>query len=178
MTDEELYAAVKAGDLRAFDELYARHEVPLFSFLLSTLKSRADAEDVFQEAFMRTLQSREVRFDRGATFKTWLFRVARNVMLNRVRGDQRRDRALEAAPEADTPAAPDDKLQQHRMLQALDTAIRRLPPPLAEVYRLRTTGFSYEEMAHVLDLPLGTLKSRMNRMVSVLREELHPWIAT
>jgi RNA polymerase sigma-70 factor (ECF subfamily) len=177
MTDEELYAAVKAGDLRAFDELYARHEVPLFSFLLSSLKSRADAEDVFQEAFMSTLRSREVRFDRGATFRTWLFRVARNAMLNRIRSEQRRDRALEAAPGTDSPTAPDDRVHQQRMLQALDAAIQRLPPPLAEVYQLRTTGFSYEEMAHVLDLPLGTLKSRMNRMVSVLREDLHPWIA-
>ena len=59
----------------------------------------------------------------------------------------------------------------------LEGAIARLPPALSEVFHLRTSGLSYEEIADVLEIPLGTLKSRMNQMVTQLREELRPWTA-
>jgi len=82
------------------------------------------------------------------------------------------------APVVDeAPPAADERANQGEMLRALDGAVARLPSSLSEVYHLRSSGLSYEEIAVVLGIPLGTLKSRMNTMVNVLREELKPWTA-
>ena len=173
--DERLYARVKGGDIRAFDELYSRHAARLFSFLRAHLPSAADAEEVLHEAMLRTLESDEVVFDR-ATYRTWLYRIARNAALNRLRSQSRGDRAaLKIVPEA-VPLA-DEQLADAEMMHALDVAVERLPAPLADVYRLRSSGLSYEEMADVLGIPLGTLKSRMHQLVHALRQDLAPWTA-
>jgi RNA polymerase sigma-70 factor, ECF subfamily len=174
--DEDLYSRVKRGDMAAFDELYARHAPRLFGFLRAQLPSPADAEEVMHEAMMRAFESDEVTFDR-ACFRTWLYRIARNAALNRIRSIGRRARALEAVPH--TPPSPpaDEQLAHAEMMRALDVAVARLPVPLADVYHLRSSGLSYEEMADVLEIPLGTLKSRMHQMVGALRQELQPWTA-
>jgi RNA polymerase sigma-70 factor (ECF subfamily) len=174
--DETLYGRVKEGDLGAFDELYARHAPRLFGFLRAQLPSPADAEEVMHEAMMRAFDGDEVVFDR-ACFRTWLYRIARNAALNRIRSIGRRARALEGIPVEPSPPAADEQLAHAEMMRALDVAVARLPVPLADVYHLRSSGLSYEEMAEVLEIPLGTLKSRMHQMVGALRQELQPWTA-
>jgi RNA polymerase sigma-70 factor (ECF subfamily) len=176
-SDETLYARVKQGEIRAFDELYGRYATRLFGFLRAQVSSRADAEDVFHEAFLATLESDEVHFDRSS-FRTWLYKIARNAVLNRVRSEGRGDRAKLKLHVVDDPPAPvDERVAHGEMLRALDGAVARLPATLSDLYHLRTSGLSYEEMAAVLDIPLGTLKSRMNQMVNTLRDELKPWTA-
>jgi len=177
-SDEALYARVKRGDMVAFDDLYARYAPRLFGFLRPQLATRADAEDVFHESLLATLESDEVAFDRGS-FRTWLYRIARNLVLNRARSQNRGTIAMaKLAPVVDeAPPAADERANQGEMLRALDGAVARLPSSLSEVYHLRSSGLSYEEIAVVLGIPLGTLKSRMNTMVNVLREELKPWTA-
>ncbi len=179
-SDEALYHRVKQGDMRAFDELYARYETRLFGFLHAQLRSRADAEDVFHETFLNALKSPAVSFDRGG-FRTWLYRVARNLSLNRIRSAKRGARAAVVLAAPDTSeggrddARADDSLAERELEHALDAAVARLPHALSEVFHLRRSGLSYDEMAAVLEIPLGTLKSRMNQMVTVLREDLRPW---
>jgi RNA polymerase sigma factor (sigma-70 family) len=176
-SDEALYSRVKRGDMQAFDELYARYASRLFGFLRPQLPTRADAEDVFHESLLATLESAEVAFDRGS-FRTWLYRIARNRVLNRLRTQGRGQTALaRLAPLEEPPAGPDARLAREELLRALDGAVARLPSPLSEVYHLRSSGLSYDEMAMVLGIPLGTLKSRMNQMVTLLRQELKPWTA-
>src|SRR5579859_4424907 len=131
-SDEALYARVKQGDLAAFDELYARYETRLFGFLMSQLANRADAEEVFHEAFMNALKSREVRFDRGG-FRTWLYRVARNAALNRQRSQRRGQHALAQLPPSDPTPPADKALAEHELLEALDRAVAQLPETLSEV---------------------------------------------
>ena len=174
--DEVLYSRIRAGDIRAFDTLYARYAGPLFGFLHAHLQNRADAEDVFHESFLRTLDSREITLDSGA-FRAWLYRVARNAALNRLRSQKRGTRALSRIPEAVAPPPVDVRIAEHQMLHALDGAVARLPPNLSDVYHLRSSGLTYEEIASVLEIPLGTLKSRMNQLVVHLREELGTWSA-
>jgi RNA polymerase sigma-70 factor (ECF subfamily) len=175
-SDEELYQRTRAGDMGAFDRLYERYEAPLFGFLLSFVQSREDAEELFHEAFMAVLRAKVTGFGTGG-FRAWLYRVARNAALNRIRGARRRARALTSLDEQVEVARPDRGLDERQRQRALETAVARLPRGLSEVYRLRASGLSYEEMASVLEIPLGTLKSRMHEMVLRLREELGPWTA-
>src|SRR5580658_1569379 len=147
-SDEVLYARVKRGDMPAFDELYSRYATRLFGFLRPQLASRADAEDVFHESLLATLESAEVAFDRGS-FRTWLYRIARNLVLNRARSQGRGESALaKLAPVLDErPSPADERVAHGELLRALDGAVSRLPSPLSEVYHLRSSGLSYEEMA-------------------------------
>jgi RNA polymerase sigma-70 factor, ECF subfamily len=176
-SDEELYRRVRQGDMVAFDLLYQRYEVQLFGFLLRTLRRREDAEDVFHDAFLNALKSPEVRLEQGS-FRSWLFRIAKNLCHNRRRSAERGARAVDALPDlAESPSA-EGELVRRELLEALDGAVARLPPALSELYHLRSSGLSYEEMAEVLSIPLGTLKSRMHQMVAILREEVKPWTTT
>ena len=181
-SDEQLHTRVRDGDLAAFDELYARYESRLFGFLLSTLRDRPEAEDALHDVFMRALKtplsqlSGAGRLSEGG-FRAWLFRIARNDTLNRRRSRGRYAAATAALPPPDREPTAEDSLVRHELQVALAHAVARLPPPLAELYRLRTSGLSYEEMATVVEAPLGTVKSRMHEMVKLLREDVKPWTA-
>lgn len=174
-SDEALFERLVAGDMRAFDRLYDRFERPLFGFIRAQLGDAGEAEDVLHEAFMAILREREKRTEMRS-FRAWLFQVAHNLCLNRVRSRKRAGRALEAVThiEASTTARADQALERHQLGQMLQRAVMHLPRALAEVYRLRAAGMSYDEVAEVLELPVGTVKSRMHEMVKRLREEVKP----
>jgi RNA polymerase sigma-70 factor (ECF subfamily) len=176
-SDELLHERLRRGDLAAFDALYARYERRLFGFLLAFLRDPVEAEDAFHETFLGVLRGREVDLSRGS-FRSWLYQVARNHCLNRLRARERGERAarlIAAAPVATQ--ATDEKIAGAQAVRALSGAVSRLPATLAELYHLRAAGMSYEEMARVLDVPLGTVKSRMHEMIDQLRKEMRPWSA-
>lgn len=171
-SDEALFERLVGGDLAAFDRLYARYERPLHGFLRALLADAADAEDALHETFLAVLRERgapgEVR-----SFKAWIYGVARNLARNRVRSRKRGERALDRAAEGDAvSAAAEQGLLERERARALAQAVGALPPALAEVYRLRAAGLSYEDVATTLAIPVGTVKSRMNDLVRRLREEM------
>jgi RNA polymerase sigma-70 factor (ECF subfamily) len=177
LSDEALYRRLVGGDMNAFDELYRRYEACLFGFVLHQLRDRVEAEDVFHETFLSVLRDRsqgELR-----SFRAWIYQVARNLCLNRARSRRRADRALETESRTplEAPLHPESLLALREAPEALRRALGKLPEPLARLYELRASGLSYEEIADVLELPLGTVKSRMHEMVSRLRKEVLPWAA-
>lgn len=169
--DEELYGSLVRGDLAAFDRLYERYERRLFGFVRAQLGDANEAEDVFHEAFLAVLDARaagtEVR-----SFKAWLFQVARNLCLNRIRARDRTKRALESVGHQALVEAPTDAALPSGDDPGLREAIARLPSGLAAVYQLRASGLSYDELAAILEIPVGTVKSRMHEMVKRLRQEM------
>lgn len=175
--DEILYEQIRQGDMDAFDRLYSRYERMLFLFLLRYVGRREDAEELFHEAFLRVLDSKEVRFEEGS-FRSWVFRIARNLSLNFLRAEKRKNLFQEKWKQETQGIVKNriDPVETQEMAKALEDAVLQLPISLAEVYRLRVAGMAYEEISHILDIPLGTVKSRMHHLVQRLREELHIWI--
>lgn len=172
-SDEALHRRLVDGDLEAFDELFERYAAHLLGFIRHELADSAEADDVLQEVFLAVLRQR----GSGAaarSVRAWLFEVARHLCLNRARSGRRGARAkAEAASLLAVPAPHlDQALEQHQRVASLHTALGRLPAPMGALYRLRASGLSYSEMAEVLGVPLGTVKSRMHELLTRLREEM------
>jgi RNA polymerase sigma-70 factor, ECF subfamily len=173
LSDEALYEALIGGDLRAFDTLYERYERHLFAFIRHHVPDQQEAEDVFHESFLIIIRNRAGARS-ARSLRAWLFQIARHLCLNRDRTRRREAQALDKAARGPADAArhPDHELEQIEAQQALSNAIKKMPVQLGEVYRLRSQGLSYEEIAEVLAVPLGTVKSRMHQMVAQLRKEM------
>ncbi|MHC4225597.1 MAG: RNA polymerase sigma factor [Planctomycetota bacterium] len=182
--DAELVVAWQGGDLAAFETLVRRHEGRIFRMLFRMLGTREEAEDATQEAFL-SLHRHGHRFRREARFSTFLYRVAANAALNRRRSLGRarareRQLALRQAAGSDLPSAPRDPEGaasgaevQARVQQALQT----LPPDLrAAVVLYDLEGQSYRDVAEVLGVPEGTVKSRIHRGRQALREQLREFV--
>ncbi|MGQ0507781.1 MAG: RNA polymerase sigma factor [Myxococcaceae bacterium] len=175
-SDESLFERLTSGDLTAFDGLYARYERPLFAFVLHQLQDREEAEDVLHEAFLSLVRERSADFQRReSSFRAWLFQVARHLCLNRVRSRDRQRAALRLAPTPVGAPGPDESFTQHEQRAVLLRAVERLPASLSELYQLRIGGLSQQEIAAILEVPVGTVKSRMHELVSQLRKEMKSW---
>jgi RNA polymerase sigma-70 factor, ECF subfamily len=177
LSDERLCENIRAGDMAAFDALYERYERNLFGFIYRYVGNPQDAEEIFHEAFMALLKFPPENFDRG-NFRSWLYQVARNFSLNR-RRSRTREQGAKSRLEAERGGElfyPAEFSTSHPH-QALAGAVGRLPNALAEVYGLRASGLRYEEMAQVLGIPLGTVRSRVHQMVKRLKKEMQSWTA-
>lgn len=174
LSDEALYERLLGGELSAFDQLYERYERPLFGFIRKHLADAHEAEDVLHETFLALLREREQQRS-ARSFKAWTYQVARHLCLNRLRSRKRAARAIATLARTPAPPAadqPERALLQREAAEALHRAVARLPGPLGELYALRAGGLSYAELADVLGVPLGTVKSRMHQLVSRLRQEM------
>jgi RNA polymerase sigma-70 factor (ECF subfamily) len=173
-SDDALFERLCDGDMAAFDALYARLERPLFGFIRARVGDAHEAEDVLQESFLAVLRERRRRTE-VRSVRAWLYQVAQHLCLNRARSRARAGHALEetrhAAPAADRPLA-EQALEEHERVRILARAVEKLPAALAELYHLRASGMSYEEVAAVMGIPIGTVKSRMHDLVKRLREEM------
>ncbi len=178
--DGELVVRWQAGDASAFEELIRRHETRVFRLLMRMLGSREEAEDVSQETFL-SLHRHGHKFRHDARFSTFIYRVAANAALNRRRTLGRKNariRQLQARNAAgdDLPSAPRDPESFASGLESqsrVQEALLRLPPDLRMATVLYDIeGLSYKEIASALSIPEGTVKSRIHRARSALRERL------
>jgi RNA polymerase sigma-70 factor, ECF subfamily len=172
-SDEALYRRLLAGELGAFDALHARHARPLLGFIRAQLDGEvAEAEDVLHEVFLAVLKEKEA--GRAAlSLKAWLFQVARHLCLNRRRSARRRDAAVQAvATPPPGPLPADQALDGRQRAHRVEAAVGRLPEHLGALYRLRASGLSYQELATVLGIPEGTVKSRLHELVRQLQEDV------
>ena len=162
--DSELIGNIVNGDQDAVAPLIARYEEALMRFLLRATRDSSEAEDLFQETWMRVVRSAH-RFDPSFRFSTWLFRISLNLVRKTWRRRDRRTLPLTQAleePSSNEPRAEEvlADFQRHRLLLE---SIRKLPPRLAEAVLLRYfEELTEREMSQRLSIPPGTVKSRLH----------------
>jgi RNA polymerase sigma-70 factor (ECF subfamily) len=188
-TDDELMRAFAGGDLRAFDALYARHQAPLYRFVRRLMGSAAgtQADEVFQDTWLRVVRSRERWTPQGATFRTWLFTLAHHRAIDVLRRSGREVSAAgreddaqpwQPAPEGeawlDWPAAAAGDVEDsafwraagRRLLNCLDT----LPAAQRSAFLLHhEDGLALPELARALGVGFETAKSRLRYAMAKLR---------
>ena len=179
-SDERLMLRFQAGDARAFEVLVRRHRTPVFTFLVRLTGDRGRAEDLCQEAFLRVVRA-SAGWEERARFRTWLFRIARNLAVDEARRlGLRRAEPLDPKPDehtGDEPVTedpPPDRAADASLLRPkLLAALGALPPEQREVFLLREySGLRFAAIAEVTGTPENTVKSRMRYALDALRAEL------
>ncbi|MDQ3801627.1 MAG: sigma-70 family RNA polymerase sigma factor [Acidobacteriota bacterium] len=184
LTDHALIEATKQGDETAFAEIVSRYRNPITNYLYRLLNDYEEAVDLAQETFVRVYFAAE-RYHTGYAFSTYLYRIATNLAISELRRRKRRkllsltglfqpeaESETEFDP-ADEKPLPDQNLLEDEKQKVIARAIAAMP----EKYRLPIVlrdieGKSYEEVAEILNLGLGTTKSRISRARGLLKEKL------
>ncbi len=179
-SDEQLLADYSAGDVRGFAELVHRYQRELFHFLVRFLGDRAAAEDIFQETFLQVHQSAG-QFDAQRRFRPWLFTIAANKARDLIRAQARRPTSpLQAAINSgdedsgefmdllsSAATMPEDDLQRRELADAVQRTVMGMPEHLREILLLSYFHqFPYKQIGEILEIPLGTVKSRLHAAVA------------
>jgi len=169
-SDEELLTAVRAGDLAAFDVLYARYERRLFGYVRRMVGDRERAEDLFQDVFFKVLSDTTFDPERGR-FGAWLFTVARNECLQLQRRTEQRG-AKEHLVDTTATSHDDPDIEVDRQRQVRE-AMAGLTEPQRQLLLLKQVGeLTYREIAAALGVAEGTIKSRLHDATRALRRRL------
>ncbi len=187
-TDEDLIQSVAQGEKVAFDELVRRHKVRLYNYLLRLLRDPTEAEEITQETFIRAYVNAE-KYRTIARFTTWLYTIGTNLVRNRIRkfkstpkimsiswsrgeGDEEDRGAIDLPDPSDLPDRSVEKGELHELVAQ---GIEHIPAKYREAFVLREINhFTYEEIAEVTGLKLGTVRSRINRGRGHFREAMEP----
>jgi len=185
LSDEDLMARVAEDEERAFSELVRRNQGRVTNLVSRVHNDRECADDLAQEVFVRVYVHRR-NYRRGSKLSTWVFTIAANLAKNEIRRRVRRRNwfsldALQEVLKDSAAVLADPQEGQERMLEReqLQGEIGRAIAAIPEKYRLSLVlrdieGLPYEEIAVVLGIPGGTVRSRINRARSMLKRKLQP----
>ena len=184
--DTELISAILKGDQETFGELVNRYQGRLVNFLYRLLHDHADAHDLAQEVFLKVYQALD-RYDPQYKFSTWLFRVAQNAAIDRIRKRRLKlvsmDRPSRDADDEKSWEFPSDErgpyadLRNRERFGAIKEAIEELPWEYRELIVMRHFGeLSYGEIAEVKGMPLGTVKNKLFRGRQMLKQALKDFL--
>ncbi len=184
--DTALVKGVQTGNTAAFDALVIRHKDRVFNLCYRLLGDFQEADDSAQEIFLKVFRSIK-RFRFEAAFSTWLYRIAVNTCKNRLKSSEYRQKKMTISLENPVPSetgtppreirdngnSPGNHIEKKERMRQVQKAVDALPPDQKTVVTLRDIqGLSYEEIADITGLNLGTVKSRLSRARVGLREKL------
>ncbi len=186
--EQDLVAELKTGSEQAFAMLIAQYSHPIYSLIARNLRDPADAADVTQEVFVKVFRNIS-GFHGEASLRTWIYRIALHEASNQRRWwsrHKRQELTIDAPLNNDegetfcladalatSSASPYDCAASSQVRSRVEAALRTIPEVFREVVVLREIeGFGYEEIAEILNVNLGTVKSRLTRGRSALREAL------
>ncbi len=183
-TDSQLVKRVQKGDKRAFDLLVVKYQHKILGLISRYIKDRNEVEDVAQEAFIKAYRALP-RFRGDSAFYTWLYRIAINTAKNYLVAQNRRppgsDIDVADAEYIGTGTAlqdietPENNLFRDELKQTVEFAIKALPEDLKTAVTLREyDGLSYEEIADIMDCPVGTVRSRIFRAREAIDKQIEP----
>jgi RNA polymerase sigma-70 factor, ECF subfamily len=183
LTDQQVVLLARGGREPAYRELIRRYERPVFALLFRMLRDRELAEDLSQETFVKALNAID-SYRPEFKFSSWIFKIANNAAIDHLRRRELDTLSLDGSPHAETPEAmqatalqigvrqesPLDAVEARELGGAIEAAIGRLRPEYRSCILLRhVEGRAYEEIAEILNLPLGTVKTYIHRARNELR---------
>lgn len=186
LSDEDLMEHFQAGYERAFNLLVTRYKDRLHNFLYRYTHDHQDCEDLVQETFLRVYRSRN-SYERIARFSTWMYTIALNLAKSLYKKKKRMTLVTIHKDESDPDDRPmkledstqlqDDSLHEKMCINELENALKELNEDFREVVVLRDVQqLSYEEISEITDLPMGTVKSRINRGRAQLQDLLESYV--
>jgi RNA polymerase sigma-70 factor, ECF subfamily len=187
--DQQLVERAQAGDKRAFELLVIKYQRKVERLLSRLIRDQAEIEDVTQEAFIKAYRAL-ANFRGDSAFYTWLYRIAVNTAKNYLMSQGRRAptstgydaeeaEGFEDATGLRDIATPDALLMSKQIGQIVNATIDKLPEELRTAITLREIdGLSYEEIAQIMDCPIGTVRSRIFRAREAVAEQLRPQMGT
>lgn len=180
-SDEQLMLRYQAGDAGAFDQLYARHRLGLYRFITRQCRVHARAEEIFQDVWMSLIQAAD-RYRVEAQFRTYLFTLAHNKLMDYFRANSRAEAVLYEVRDKDAPPLdaagsrteqPQVQAAAHQAGEAILRALQSLPAPQREAFLLHEEGgLSVEEIAAATGVTYEAAKSRLRYAIAKLREQL------
>jgi RNA polymerase sigma-70 factor (ECF subfamily) len=188
-TDQEVVARACDGSEPAYRELLSRYERPVFSLVYRMVRDRERAEDLCQDTFIKVLNAL-TSYRPEYKFSSWIFKIANNAAIDHLRKKQLDTLSLDGAPDAvtterqegtslqisDNTESPLDELEARELGGQIEEAIGNLRPEYRSCILLRhVDGRPYEEIAEILDLPLGTVKTYIHRARGELRAALEQY---
>jgi RNA polymerase sigma-70 factor, ECF subfamily len=186
LDDRALVARILGGDRDRFSELVTRYERRVINYVYRITHRYEDAHDLTQEIFVKVYLALD-RYDPKYQFSTWLFRIAQNSAIDALRKKSIPEvplvRTTEDEPTgkerefADTGVSPYRALKNKQLSAAIDRAVEKLPADYRELIQLRHFAeLSYEEIASMKKLPLGTVKNKLFRARNLLKEALDSFV--
>ena len=187
-TDQEVVEQARDGRESAYRELIRRYQRPVFSLIYRMVRDRELAEDLSQETFVKVLNAID-RYRPEFKFSSWVFKIANNASIDHLRKKELDTLSLDGGPDAttaerveatalrigDSTESPLDELEARELGSAIERAIGKLRPEYQTCIILRhVEGRPYDEIADILELPLGTVKTYIHRARAELRELLDP----
>jgi len=166
---------IQQGQTQLLELLMKRYEKPLFAYAQRILNQRTSAEDAFQETFLRVFRNRS-SYRAGSSFRAWVYTICLNSCRDQLRRKSRRPESeLEktAFALADDQPGPEEISAQSLLAQRIRAAVEALPEKQREVFLLSYyQQLAYPEISEILDIPVGTVKSRMFHASKFLAEQL------
>jgi RNA polymerase sigma-70 factor (ECF subfamily) len=176
VSDKELMENVKSDDTSAFSILVDRYKVRLFNLIFRLLRNKEEAEDILQETFLRVYKERE-SYDPTYAFSTWVYTITLNLCRNELKKRKKFKffgiDLIKNSREYATPGVKKDNC----LGSVVEKAVLSLPVKYRTAFLLRDVNqLSYEEISQSVGIPMGTVKSRVNRARLMLRDKLKPKI--
>ncbi len=187
LSDEDLILRVQEGEIHCFDLLVDRYKARLYNYLFRMVRNEDEAEEIAQEAFVKAYIHAD-KYKTIAKFSTWLYTIATNLVRNRLRAKKRAprfmslwgrpgdsDEDVKQIDLEDGGRQPDAQFNDKELGEVIHSAIEKIPEKYRESFVLREINqLSYEEIAAVTGLKLGTVRSRINRARNYFRRIVEP----
>jgi RNA polymerase sigma-70 factor, ECF subfamily len=186
LDDRALVSRILEGERDLFSDLVRRYEKRVVNYVYRITHRYEDAHDLAQEIFVKVYTALD-RYDPKYQFSTWIFRIAQNSAIDALRKRSISEVSLTTSPDDDRQGkerefaapgvSPYRDIKNKELSEAIDLAVEKLPPDYRELVQLRHFGeLSYEEIATLKKLPLGTVKNKLFRARNLLKEELESFI--